>query len=129
MKLKYLFYVIYKNGTSFRQNEDDVSTNDPTRSAYYDVRHEEVASFVIGVPGNLWEVNLLTGTFSHNGVPFGAFDQDLQIKRRSLVYFRRHWHVLDQARRVEISHRVTYHFGWEGHLDDGTAVERVLWIE
>lgn len=131
MVLKYLFTAKYRDGSMLLQTPEDVSTRDPKRSAYYDVDHSKLTEFSILGPSGLWTVSLLTGRFYHNGHAFGTLSEELPVKERKLVYFRRHWHVFNVSKEAtdQVSHRVTYHFGWSGLTQDGGPIESILWVE
>jgi hypothetical protein len=126
MSLKYLFECHFNDGTQLLQTSEDVSKIDPTRSAFYDVvqRLDDVSVFHLfeNYPGysslNL-VVDLKTGLFSLNGVPFLASDPSQSIPADAkfrLVFFRRHTHT-NNIGGNEISHDVEYHVGWQTTVD------------
>jgi hypothetical protein len=127
MSLKYLFECHFNDGTRLLQTPEDVSSIDPTRSAFYDVvqRLDDVDAFVLYEPGpnivpnvNLI-VDLKTGLFSLNGVPFLASNPSETIPPDSkfrLVYFRRHTHITN-GDGEQISHDTEYHLGWQTTVD------------
>src|SRR3990167_2816987 len=100
--MKYLFEVEYKDGTFFKQNEEDVSLTDPKRSAFFDIKQEEVKRFTLEGNGNTFCVDLTDGHFEVNGVSFFMHDESLTYFR--LIYFRRHRHQFNRETREELSH-------------------------
>jgi len=123
--MKYLFEVEYKDGTFFKQNEEDVSLTDPKRSAFFDIKQEEVKRFTLEGNGNTFCVDLTDGHFEVNGVSFFMHDESLTDFR--LIYFRRHRHQFNRETREELSHEVTFRFGWQATLD-GKNIQRVMEI-
>lgn len=130
--LRWLFTAHYSDGSSFLQNEQDVSLRRAGGSAYTDVDHERLVGFALVNQelGDCLFLDLRDGVFAMNGIPFGTFDEDLPVTQRSLVFFRRHLrHAVATGDKVEeVGHRVTYHLGWKGILPDGTEVQRTVWV-
>lgn len=122
--LKYLFIANYKDGTSFVQNKEDVSSVDPKRSAYFDVKQDELVSFALFGEGNTYFVDLTNGCFSVNGVPFRAHKE--QVTDFKLVFNRQHTHTYNGVE--ELSHIIVYNLGWEGVDSNNLPIERVLQI-
>lgn len=112
MNLKYLFTVEYTDGTTFKQNKEDLSSIDSTRSAFYDVVNsgKEVKTFTLTRFLEKWSVNLETGDFSHNGSVFQS-EENPTLGKRELVFFRQHQH--DTVEGVETAHRIIYFIGWK----------------
>lgn len=104
--LKYLFQARYKNGFVFNQTPADVSTEAEGKSAFYDVSMgigcppiEDMVMFsLVHENGDIWSVDLVTGQFLHNMVPFGVGDSLDQIIPEEyiekvpfrVIYFRQH---------------------------------------
>jgi hypothetical protein len=115
--LKYLFGVHYKDGSEFFQSPSDVSSTDPKRSAFFDVRQDEVELFQLrGDPrgqkaGRAFVVDLRDGHFEIDGAPFFAAVPPAGSTLR-LIFFRRHRHHFNIGMK-EIGHEVEYHFGWQ----------------
>ena len=125
--LKYLFTAVYKDGTVFKQNENDVSYIDPQRSAYYDINQDELAAFGIESEKDAIVVDLQDGSFQINGVAFQAHDQ--LVDNRRLIFFRRHTHQFN-TELDEIDHAVEYCIGWQGNdPNTGSNIQRVLYIK
>lgn len=126
--LKYLFSVVYKDGTWFSQTPEDVSAVDLTRSAYYDVDQERVEQFW------LWDgqdsgigLYLESGEFetSHEGYYGFKFSlPDPGPKPYKLVFWRRHTHNFN-ADNEELSHVVKYILGYK----DADGVEHTILID
>lgn len=77
--LKFLFTAHYSDGTSYKQNEEDRSTQDSTRSAFYDIDQEKLIAFELTSPESNIFVDLRDGSFSVNGLPFLIYDEPLKI--------------------------------------------------
>jgi hypothetical protein len=122
MQLKYLFQVEYTDGTTFKQNKEDVSSTDPKRSAFYDVlqsgkpikRFSLVEDKLIN-PKKV-TVDLTDGHFEMNGVPFiSEADRPLPVlpEAFTIVFFRRHIHQFNTTTNAELSHTISYFLGWK----------------
>jgi hypothetical protein len=87
MQLRYLFTAYLKDGSFIDQNEEDVSSIDPSKSAFYDVllREDDLATFILfdTLTGNNWQVDLESGTFTCNGIEFHAGDPRTEIPEDS----------------------------------------------
>lgn len=124
--LKFLFLAEYADG-SITQTPEDVSANDPRRSAFFDVDPSRVVRFNLrpaDLPYPVASVDLRTGIF-RVGDDFFSLEDDGAIPTtdRRLVYFRRHYHTFgysgDDGLGEERSHVVEFHFGYEGRTADG----------
>lgn len=113
MQLKYLFGVHYKDNSEFLQTSEDVSATDPTRSAFFDIRQDDVELFALRSNDEEFSyiVDLRDGHFEAGGMPFYAQIPPCGAKLR-LIYFRRHRHHFN-AGMQEIGHEIEYHFGWQ----------------
>lgn len=109
-KLKYLFGVRYSDQSEFWQTPEDVSAVDPLRSAFFDVKLDEVELFQLEGEGHKYLVDLRDGHFEVDGVPFWIGDRP--EGQCQLVYHRQHTHQIN-AEGEELSHVVTYHMGWQ----------------
>lgn len=132
MELKYLFTVTYKDGSIFEQPQDDHSELDSKRSAFYDVLQNEkdIELFTIRYGEDEWGVNLITGTFSHNGIEFVSKSEDLVSETPPefrLVFYRTHTHNFNQEDK-ELSHIVTYFIGWQCTID-GKNYQQVIGVK
>lgn len=126
-QLKYLFGVHYKDGTEFFQTSEDISSRDPTRSAFYDVNQEEVELFQLNnVEGHTYLVDLRDGHFEIDHIPFFARIPPTGAVLR-LIFFRRHrrnFHVGLEGPE-QLSHEVEYHFGWQTTVE-GCNIQQTL---
>jgi hypothetical protein len=115
MQLIYLFTVEYGDGTRFDQTPEDVSTQDPHRSAFYDVRQDAVQRFSLVGNGHTWTVDLTDGHFEIDGLPFVTEgDQPLPASAPlRLIFYRQHRHHFRAGTTQELSHQVTYFLGWQ----------------
>ena len=87
-KLKYLYTVVYDDGSTYTQNKDDISIKDPSKSCYSDLRLDDIATFTLTNGFHTYSINMIDGGFSIDGsVPFYMNTEPL--KDYQLVYFRR----------------------------------------
>ena len=124
-KLKYLFQAEYKDGTLFDQNHHDTSVTDPQKSAYFDVKQDQLKSFHLIGNGNKFTVNLEDGHFEVNGVPFAMHEEPLSNFR--LIFFREHTHIYNVSSSQEQTHTVVYLLGWQT-THKGKNIKRVMRI-
>jgi hypothetical protein len=130
MSLKYLFSCEYKDGTTYHQNSEDVSIQDPTRSSFFDVKLDELKIFqlVNQINNDLITVDLIDGHFQVNDISFKLHDdQDKLTNEFRLIFFRRHKHKFNLDRE-ELSHNITYRIGWQCNDVDGKNIQRVMEI-
>ena len=120
--LKYLFTCQYNDNIEFKQNIDDISKNDSSRSAFYDIEHDKLIKFSITDNKNTFSVSLIDGHFEINGVPFKLHHDDLENFR--LIFFRRHEHTFGKNN----IHNVSYHMGFQANRHDGTNIKHVMEI-
>jgi len=132
--LRYLFEALYNDGTSLRQSQDDVSSVDPTRSAFFDVDHSKLLHFRLvrqESPVCFYAVDLRDGWFFVNGLPFRMHEYPVTNIR--LIFFRRHTHNFnansDGTPGEETDHRVVYRLGWQGNDYEGKNVQHVMELD
>ena len=124
--MKYLFTVEYKDGTFFKQNEEDVSLTDPLRSAFFDIRQDDVKKFSLTGEGHIYLVDLTDGHFEVDGVPFRFHNEDLKDFR--LIYWRQHTHIYGVVKLNEKSHEIVFCMGWQANNEKGENIQRVMEI-
>lgn len=130
--LKYLFSVKYKDGSEYRQTQEDKSVKEPdTRSCYYDVVQDQVASFSLEGEGHCYLVSLVDGHFEVDGVPFRM--HELPLKDYRLVFWRTHTHSfnqrLDTGGIKEVNHEMVYRFGWQANDEKGNNIQEIMEID
>lgn len=115
MKLNYLFRAHLRDGTVIQQGPADVSTVNPTKSAFFDVqaRLSEVDLFSISNGPRMFTVDLKDGSFRMNGVRFEVGDPFAKVPpgERELLYFRRRTEHYSQDRQL-LGEECQYHIGW-----------------
>ena len=121
--MKYLFIVTYKDGTEYRQNQEDVSITDPIRSCYFDIKQDEVARFSLVGNGHVYSVDLIDGHFEVDSVPFRFYE--LPIENLRLVFWRQHTHQFN-LQHQEKGHDIVYRMGWQALDDKGENVQRIM---
>lgn len=126
MPIKYLFTALYTDGSTYVQNEGDVSDVDPERSCFYDVDQSRLEAFALAGEGHTYAVDLTNGAFGIDGVPFRMHEGPLSNIR--LIFFRRHTHSINVAHK-ELSHQTVYRLGWQGINAEGENVQRVMELD
>lgn len=124
IQLKYLFNVRYKDGTFFSQNPEDVSATDPKRSAFFDVKQDQVTHFELVGNGNSFIVDLADGSFYINGVQIFLHD-NFELTDFRLIFFRRHRHHFTLGMQ-EVGHEIAYHIGWQCTYDGKNYQETII---
>src|SRR5918912_87361 len=129
MPLKYLFTVEYLDGTTFQQNPEDVSFQDPQRSAFYDVDVDKVKRFSLSDGADTYSVDLTDGHFEVNGKKLWM--HDMYIDKFRLIFFRRHKHFINQEVKdgeitgsEEVGHTIAYRLGWQGNEKSGKNIQQ-----
>lgn len=118
-ELKYLFSVLYSDGSIFEQTIEDRSTTRENGSAYTDVRQDDVVRFGIANAERNALVDLRDGHFEIDGQPLWVGDAhehlvgDVELR---LIYFRRN-QILFNAEMEEQGHRTRYYLGWQATVD------------
>jgi hypothetical protein len=115
--LKYRFVAEYQTGAPYVQPLDDVSVQEPGKSAWYDIRHHPIRpesglirfSLLAVEPGRLITVDLRDGHFEINGVAFRMTEGRVEGCR--LWFSRRHRTTFGAG--VEPTDYVTYRIGWQ----------------
>jgi hypothetical protein len=127
-ELKYLFSVLYADGSIFKQTPEDKSETREGGSAYTDVRQDEVVRF--GIETADYEtirsgdertalVDLRDGHFEIDGQNVWVGDAhehlvgDVVLR---LIYFRRN-QILFNVEMEETGHRTRYYLGWQATVD------------
>lgn len=128
-QLRYLFGVQYADGSEFFQTPEDVSSQDPKRSAFYDVRQEDVRLFQllhVDDSRRRYVLDLSDGHLEVDGVPLFGIIPPPEARLR-LIYFRRHRHHFQTGPGLleELSHEVEYHFGWQAEVD-GQNIKQIF---
>jgi hypothetical protein len=131
--LKYIFSVLFDDGTTYEQNPQDISLIDAQRSCYFDIQRmveegKRVVQFVLNGQddaGHIYAIDLVTGEFVVNQARF-KFHEGTITEPMRLIFFRRHTHTFNAG--IEVEHGLVYRFGWQATVD-GENVQRVMEIE
>lgn len=130
--MSFLFEAQFVNGDIYQQTTEDKSTTTEGRNCFFDVlqRIDEVVIF--GLFSNdcpdTWAVDLRTGTFHHNGVPFAAGDPSVTIPQDAklrLVYFKRCGLTITPDGE-QFEHPPVYHIGFQTNLADGSNYKQTI---
>ena len=65
--LKYLYRVVYNDGTIYDQNVEDISVSNPDKTCYSDVKVDQVHYFTLSDGIHSYTLDLKDGGFSING--------------------------------------------------------------
>ena len=117
--MKFLFESHMNDGSVINQSHDDVSF-DGTGSAFTDVRKRMDQVELFGIYNEdlseVWTVNLVDGSFSHNDsvftLPCTEVTSDTPLR---LIYYRRNTVVI--ASGQEQSHDVEFVIGWQATVN------------
>ena len=123
--LKYYFTVLYKDGTKYEQNKQDVSLTDSKRSCFFDVKQDEVLEFMLSDETKDVIVDLEDGSFYINDIKFFMHDQGEGLKDFRLIFYRQHEHDFNLGME-EVAHRIKYCMGWQTNDKDGNNVKRIM---
>lgn len=124
--LKYRFIAQYDDETLFEQNADDVSSVDPTKSAFFDVDQSRLTGFALTDGEHVYAVDLLDGHFEIDGISFKVYDYP--VNNRRLIFYRRHRYNFN-AEMEEQSHELEYHIGWQGNeVDSNKNIQHTIII-
>lgn len=126
--LKYLFTAQYKDGTTYEQNEQDVSLADGKRSCFFDVKQDEVEVFHLQGNDNVFSVSMIDGSFAVNGIWFYMHDSALGLKDFRLIFYRQHTHQFNAETRAELAHQIEYCIGWQTNDAIDGYIKRVLTV-
>ena len=117
--LKYKFGCKFSDGTIYNQTPDDKPIFSETGSSFTDVvkRIDDVVLFWIYSEETdiIAKVDLTTGLFAINDIPFVASDPSQQFPHNTkfrLIFFRRHRHTSNVALE-ELAHEIEFHIGWQ----------------
>jgi len=123
--LKYYFTVLYKDGTKYEQNKQDVSLTDSKRSCFFDVKQDQVLEFMLSDETKDVIVDLEDGSFYINDIKFFMHDQGEGLKDFRLIFYRQHEHDFNLGME-EVAHRIRYCIGWQTNDKNGNNVKRIM---
>ena len=86
--LRYLYRVVYNDGSIYDQNLNDISISDPNKSCYNDIKLKEIRYFTLSDGINSYTLSLSDGGVSINGSPKLYLTHD-KLTDHELVYYRR----------------------------------------
>ncbi len=135
--LKYLFTAKYDDGTILQQTQEDISSIDSNRSAFYDVLQliesgKKLTIFELSDTVNVFAVDLQTGKFSINGFEIacpvvGHDESDVVLKNYRVIFFRKHRKHFNVEFK-EQAHEIWYRFGWQANDETGKNHKRIFEI-
>lgn len=120
--MKYKFKAIYKDGTEYNQNPEDVSISNPLKSCYYDVDQSKLKIFALYNDSTVAAVNLENLSFNINGANILLHEPELSIENIRLIYYRRNKIVFGPQSKNE---SVTFNIGWQGNIN-GENIKRIV---
>jgi hypothetical protein len=123
MKFKYLYKVVYNDGSTYEQNEEDISIIDHTKSCYSDLKLDEIKTFTLYNDENWFSLDLATLTF--------YFKKHIIFKPThtnpnyiKLKHFRRNTITIQSDGKII---NTEYHLGYTGE-DDGKLIGETIII-
>jgi hypothetical protein len=117
MELRYLWAVKYADGTHFAQTGDDKSVTAEGKSAWFDVKKDQVQILVLFNDKHRYLVDLTDGHFEVDGVPIwnGQNPAPVNVAKLEPVFFRQHTHEFTPG-KADV-HLVRYCIGWRCTVD------------
>jgi hypothetical protein len=148
--LKYIFEVHYKDGTTYKSTQQDVSQLHEYGSCFTDVKIEEVEVFFLFNNDHCYSVNLNDGHFEVDKVPFIMHKPHKKVKNGKetiieLKDFKLHYErdvTRSQVARIKIGEdgkpiveamvgeeqvTIAYNFGWTCVVD-GKKYQEIMQI-
>lgn len=116
----YLFSVVYKDGSTYQQNAEDVSVKTSDRSCYSDVDVDSVSEFTVGNTENFISVDLSNGYFKSPDKGWFKVHSEEGLEDFKLVYFKRVTLALSDEQNPDSS--IRYFVGWDARKPDGQRV-------
>jgi hypothetical protein len=136
LPLAYLFEAQFSDGSIITQTQDDSSTLKPGGSAFTDVLEKAKTSDPVAFGlfsdehPHTYAVNLETGEFEIDGVPFRVGDEvPPEGAKLRLIYFR---NIKRSFRAIDfepIEHKITFVFGWQTTTADGRNIKQTIAVE
>lgn len=137
--LKYLFHVVYRDGTTYTQNEEDKSIIDPDkRSCFFDVKQEDVKTFTLTSNDHTYSVDLDDGHFEIDGVRIELNPEGkLLLKDLRLIFWRNRTHLMNVTYEnksgevvgsEELALLTRYRLGWQTTID-GKNYQEVMQVD
>ena len=115
-RLKYLFEVVYTDGSEYKQNPEDESVLHPLRSSFYDVDIDNVKIFTLRSPSNeFYSVRFPSGEFQMNSDKWiNQCNLGTSTTTKKLVYYRQ---VTIDFNDSQNQHKqnIVFYLGWSTH--------------
>lgn len=112
-RLKYLFEVVYTDGTVYKQSPEDESVLHPSKSSFYDVDVDNVEIFTLRGPGNeFYSVRFPSGEFQMNSDKWINQCNLGTSTTKKLVYYRRVT-VDFQEGTTKAEKKIVFYLGWK----------------
>lgn len=119
----YKFSVVYKDGSTYTQNDQDVSVKNPEYSCFHDVVVDQVQEFTVGDSSKYLSVELTNGLFKTQDIDWFKVHNE-ELKDFKLVYFKRN--TLALSDEMASGSSTTYFIGWEAVTPDGQTVRKEM---
>lgn len=124
-KPKYLYRIIYKDGTHYDQNANDISVANSDKSCYYDVKPNDVNYFLLSDGISSWMLDLRDGGFSVNGEPKFYLTTEALTDIKILHYRRVVMNLEDDKKAITVN----YILGYTAKTLEGAAVSHHIVIK
>ena len=121
----------HSGGDVVIQDKHDLSKTDPKKSAYYDVKVEDVTRFTLYGTSHTISVDLKDGSFLIDGLKVWLHPSDFPLFDFRLIYKRRHWEdvVISPTNFKPVGSRMHYILGWYATGEDGQNYMKIMELE
>ena len=123
--LKYLYRVVYKDGSVYNQNIEDRSVTEPDKSCFADVKLDQVRYFGLSSGFNSYILDLDDGSFNINGSDKFYLSTE-QLTDFKLVHYRQVTLELTTEARLA---SINFILGYEARNSAGELVEKHIIIK
>lgn len=124
-KLRYLYRAVYSDGSMYDQNIEDISTSNPAKSCYNDLKLNQILYFTLSDGIHSFTLDLSDGGFSTNGSS-KFYLSDEKLTEFKLVHFRRVTLTITNDVR---SYAINFVLGYEAKRGDGSSLTQYIIIK
>lgn len=124
LPLDYLFIAETFSGQLIKQTPDDISSIDPTKSAFYDVIQSlPLKSFSLVGRGQIFKVDLVDGHMEINGNPIPSDKQPHEGSTITPIYYRETMQLQKHEYEKRFTDKILGLFYWDAHSKNMTPHE------
>lgn len=120
--MKYLFKAVFEDGTIIQQDERDLSSVNPEKSAFYDVLNapSKLINFSLSGGDKSISLNFVSQEIDVDGAIIKSSTILLDLR---LIYFRRVTLSFPQSYS-----EIAFNIGWQGNDENGKNHQQILTI-